>query len=605
MRRTFIAAVAGILVMLLLASHAGEVLELPARDAAFRLLPVRPARATAVVAIDEASLKELGPWPWPRTTLADLVDHIAAAGGRGVVLDLLLAESRPGDAQLARALHRLPAVTVAVVDERGEWLLAPPAIRAVSAAAHGSFELDGDGIVRRLASTKQSHDRALTAVAIQAAAIVKPRRVPIGQALTPAFRTAAHSIPRISAVSVLRDPTIAAQLRGRVVFIGPTALALGDRVLTPTATLPDPGVTVHAAATESLLAGDLIRPLAPLYSGAVAALLVALLLRRTSRLSRIVTAALLVATLLGGSTLLLDRMHVAVPLVTMLLAITVTFAVIEATHVFATLRAGHAAALRMETRLGMPATHAAGEVGARLDTIAHQLAANSEAEAEAKRMLAHELRTPLASMRGLAQLLGRFELSEGERYRVTSLLEQEAGKLQSMVQILLDLERVPLRHFETSSEVIDLNDVVNARIAFLAASTDRELCFSGSPGIAIRADPALVERIIDNLVGNALKYTPAPSPVDVRVAMSGSEASLEVEDHGAGIAPADRERIFTRFYRGSTAAGSQGLGLGLSLVTEIVRWHRGSISLDDAAGGGALFRVRFPLAAANVKTGGS
>src|SRR5262249_26993742 len=96
-------------------------------------------------------------------------------------------------------------------------------------------------------------------------------------------------------------------------------------------------------------------------------------------------------------------------------------------------------------------------------------------EAESKRVLAHELKTPLASMRGLTQLLSDFDLTEAERKRVATLLESEAGKLQSMISGLLDLERVPLRDFAASTSVTDLGKLVEARLEFLRAGTNRPL----------------------------------------------------------------------------------------------------------------------------------
>ena len=226
-----------------------------------------------------------------------------------------------------------------------------------------------------------------------------------------------------------------------------------------------------------------------------------------------------------------------------------------------------------------------------------------ERDAESKRVLAHELKTPLASMRNLTQLLGGFELTSAERQRVTSLLEHEAGKLETMVGTLLDLERLPLRDFASSSAVVDLGDLVAARVDFLRASTDRTLFVTAEPAVLVRADAALIERVVDNLVGNALKYTSAPAPITVSVARAGGDAFVEVEDHGPGIAETDRARIFERFVRGATAAGTQGLGLGLPMVAEIARWHGGAAGVDTVAGGGSRFRITLPLAMAETKAG--
>src|SRR5439155_21668241 len=112
-----------------------------------------------------------------------------------------------------------------------------------------------------------------------------------------------------------------------------------------------------------------------------------------------------------------------------------------------------------------------------------------------------------------------------------------------------------------------------------------------TPNLLVRADAALLERVVDNLVGNALKY--AEGTVTVAVGRNGGGVVLEVADQGRGIDDADRERVFQRFFRGSSAAGTQGLGLGLSLVAEVAKWHGGSATAGAAAGGGSLFRVTF------------
>ncbi len=553
-RRTalWIAAAAGVAVMLLLAFDLLDALELPARDAALRLLPPRPATATAVVAIDEQSLRAIGPWPWDRATLAALVNRAADAGARGVVLDILLAEARPGDEQLAAAARRLPVLAVAVVDEHGRWLVPGPPLAQAMVAAHGNFELDHDGILRRLSSTKQSGDRALTAL--------------------PSFRTRPDAIPSISAADLLRDVAFALRLHGKLVFIGPTAYALGDRVLTPTTTRhrPDPGVTIHAAATESIIRGDVIRELPPIAGGLFASLAVGAIVLVRRR--RIAAAIVIIATIAGGFLLLANG--IAIPFITLIGSAVFAVAGIETKIIMAALR-------KSEERY-----------------IDHR-----ERDAESKRVLAHELKTPLASMRSLTQLMGGFELTDAERKRVSALLEHEAGKLETMVGTLLDLERLPLRDFASSSSVIDLGALVAARIDFLRASTDRTLFVSADPQLLVRADAALIERVVDNLVGNALKYTAAPSPVTVRVTRGGDDAAVFVEDRGPGIAEADRERIFQRFVRGTTAAGTNGLGLGLSLVAEIARWHGGAAGVEAMPGGGSRFRITLPLAAEAAKAG--
>ena len=189
-------------------------------------------------------------------------------------LDILLAEPRSGDDRCAKAANRLPVLAVAVVDDTAAGCCRSRRSPSPFTAAHGNFELDHDGILRRLSATKQSGDRSLTALSVEAASLVTGAPMPVGRSIAPAFRTRASAIPAISAADLLRDPAMAKRLRGKLVFIGPTALALGDRVLTPTTRRhqPDPGVTVHAAATESIIRGDVITELPPIAAGVVAAI---------------------------------------------------------------------------------------------------------------------------------------------------------------------------------------------------------------------------------------------------------------------------------------------------------------------------------------------
>ncbi|HEV7570068.1 MAG TPA: CHASE2 domain-containing protein [Thermoanaerobaculia bacterium] len=562
-----IAIAAGVAVTLLLAFDVVDAVELPARDLVLRRLPQHAAQRTVVVAIDEQSLREVGAWPWDRAKLASIVDRAADAGARGVILDILIAEARNGDEILMASAKRLPVLAVAVVDERGRWLMPRLPLSPDSVTpAHGNFELDHDGILRRLATTKQSGDLSLTALSVEAASLITGAPIPIGRSIAPAFRTRPSAIPRISAADFLRNP--AKNLHGKLVFVGPTALALGDRVLTPTTRghQPDPGVTVHAAATESIIRGDVITE-SPIAAGVFAAIGIAAILMARRR--RIAASIVLVAIVAGGIALLANG--TAIPFITLIASAVIAVGVLE-------------------TRIITAALHSSEE-----RYIDHR-----ERDAESKRVLAHELRTPLASMRSLTQLMNGFDLSEAERKRVVSLLQHEAGKLETMVGTLLDLERLPLRDFASSSSVIDLGELVSARVDFLRAGTDRTLFVSADRDVFVRADGALLERVVDNLVGNALKYT--AGAVTIRVTRRANDAILEVEDRGTGISETEREKIFARFVRGTTAAGTNGLGLGLSLVSEIAKWHGGAASLDSVQGG-SRFRITLPVAAESAKAG--
>lgn len=567
----WIGAVTALAVTLLLAFDLPYPLELPLRDFVVRSLPAKPPAATVVIAIDERSLSEFGPWPWRREVLARLVDRAAEARAKAVVFDVLLADPRPGgDEILARSMQRIPTIAVAVLVEREQWLVPTPVLKNAAVIAHGNFELDHDGILRRFATTKQSGERAYTALSLEAASVLRPGAIPVGRTVAPMFRTPPRAIQQIGAADVLHGVT--EPLRDRLVFIGPTALGLGDRVLTPvSATLaPDPGVTVHAAATESLLRDERVRALPPIGAGLVAGMAVGAIvrMRRRSRRARLTLVAAALALILGGGAALLALTGIAVPLATLALSATIATVFVEA--------------------------QVMSQSTVRLEEIATRLAEQRAQEIESKRVLAHELKTPLASMRGLTQLLAGFDLNDAERRRVASLLGAEADKLQSMVGALLDLERLPLRDFQASTAVTDLGELVSARVDLLRAGTDRPVTASAERAVLVRADAMLIERVVDNLVGNALKYT--GGAVRVSVQRRDAHAIVEVADRGAGIPPAERERLFQRFFRGASAAGTEGLGLGLALVAEVARWHGGRVAIDTGAEGGSVFRFILPLA---------
>jgi len=209
--------------------------------------------------------------------------------------------------------------------------------------------------------------------------------------------------------------------------------------------------------------------------------------------------------------------------------------------------------------------------------------------------VAHELKTPLTSVKGLAQLLAQFDLSVPERNRVAQMVVSETSRLAEMVDALLDLERLRLRVFERDAVPLDLSSVCTERAALLRAGTRREIHTEIQADLHVLGDKGLLERVIENLVSNALKFSPDETPIQICLKAGESYATLEVEDHGPGIPIQERERIFGRFARGSTQGLAPGLGLGLALVAEVVAWHCGRVEADASFGGGSVFRIRLPL----------
>lgn len=212
----------------------------------------------------------------------------------------------------------------------------------------------------------------------------------------------------------------------------------------------------------------------------------------------------------------------------------------------------------------------------------------------------HELRTPVTGIRGLAELYRQGAVTEpADVAALIARIETEATRMGLLVEDLLLLARLdeerPLR-----LERLDLVPVVAEAIE--DQPVDLELIGEAEPVVV--GDEDRLRQVVTNLVTNALTHTPAGTPVTVRVGVEGDRAVLEVVDRGPGIADEHREKIFERFYRVDPARArdherspSTGAGLGLSIVAGIVAAHGGKVAILTTDGGGATFRVSFPLAA--------
>lgn len=549
-------------------------------DRRVRSLPAEPATRVAAVLIDEASLARVGRWPWSRDQLARLVDAAFRAGARGVAVDLLLPEEAPGDADLAEALGRGPSVLAAGLDDRGRWLLPGRPLRG-TALGHVSFDLDQDGIVRRFASTRQADGTALPALSVAAARLMDPGLpIPVGRVLKPGFRH--RPVPSLGAAALLQGASGEA-LRGRIVFIGASAAGLGDRVVSPVSPggTPEPGVLVEALAAEAILAGDLSRNAPFLADGVLAFALAlggALLLASPRGVVQAAASGLLLVPF-GVSALAFRSFHLDQAPLAVAAALAATGGLAGLDGLRRARRAGREAGSRIRD----------------LEALQERLAAARREEAEARRVVAHELRTPLTSVKGLAQLLAQFDLDPSERSRVAGMVMAETTRLSGMVEALLDLERLRLRDFGTDARALDLSSAFEARAALLQAGTGRRLDAAIERGLRIRGDQVLLERVLDNLVSNALKFSPEGTPVALGLRHEGGDALLEVSDHGPGIPQEERRSVFGRFARGSSKELAPGLGLGLALVSEVVAWHGGSVEAGSGAAGGARISVRIPL----------
>ncbi|OLT15184.1 hypothetical protein BJF78_16380 [Pseudonocardia sp. CNS-139] len=174
-------------------------------------------------------------------------------------------------------------------------------------------------------------------------------------------------------------------------------------------------------------------------------------------------------------------------------------------------------------------------------------------------------------------------------------LRGETARLNKLVEALILLARADERGLRPRREEVDLDEVAEAERGRPAEGT--VVAEVDAQPVRVIGDRGQLARVVRNLVDNARRH--ARSRVAVTVRRVGDQAVLEVRDDGPGVPPADRARVFERFVRldDARARADGGSGLGLAIVAEVVAAHGGSVELDDASGGGALFRVRLPAAA--------
>jgi len=228
-------------------------------------------------------------------------------------------------------------------------------------------------------------------------------------------------------------------------------------------------------------------------------------------------------------------------------------------------------------------------------------------------MASHELRTPLTAVSGFMQiarrrmsrLAGANEVPQSwrdEAQRSDETLEmanRQAKKLARLIDELLDVSRLQQGRVEMRLAEIDLADVVREvaeRMRLLSKGHEIEAKIEGTAPIV--ADRDRIEQVFENLVGNAIKYSPESGRIDVTLRVNGANAIVSVRDQGIGVAPGEVEKIFGLFYRSPDPRADHvgGLGLGLYISREIVSRHHGRLWAERNADAGTTFHVTLPLA---------
>ena len=216
-------------------------------------------------------------------------------------------------------------------------------------------------------------------------------------------------------------------------------------------------------------------------------------------------------------------------------------------------------------------------------------------------LVSHELRTPLTSIRGYLELVlddDSGQLTDEQR-QFLNVVERNSDRLQRLVGDLLFVAQVDAGQLSLELDHLDAVEVGAEAVEAARPAADQkglELRLGGDEQAELIGDRARLAQLVDNLVSNAIKFTPAGGHVDVAVRSGEGKVTIEVSDSGMGISTVERERLFQRFYRtpSATSQAIPGTGLGLAISKAIVDAHEGTIELESTPGRGTTFRITIP-----------
>ncbi len=220
---------------------------------------------------------------------------------------------------------------------------------------------------------------------------------------------------------------------------------------------------------------------------------------------------------------------------------------------------------------------------------------------------AHELRTPLTSIMGFSEILLQKETSEERRNKFLKIINEESMGLSALINDLLDLSRIESgKGFKMIKTPTDIGAIIRENIDIFQHQTDKHTFKVNIPGslAKIEADKDKISQVTENLISNALKFSPEGGDITVSIKENKDEIKVSVLDAGMGIPEKDLQDIFEKFYRASNVSTEaiEGTGLGLAIVKYIIESHEGKLSVESKLDKGSTFS--FLLSTKSGKIGG-
>ncbi len=209
-------------------------------------------------------------------------------------------------------------------------------------------------------------------------------------------------------------------------------------------------------------------------------------------------------------------------------------------------------------------------------------------------MVSHEFRTPLAIIDSSAQMLRiRVERSDPGGVARLDTIRGGVQRLLGLIDTCLADEQLDSGRIVLHEKSFDIGPMIEVTLShYRVASPTHLYRAEAAPGLTVWGDPGMIALVINNLVGNAVKYSPAGSQVRIEAASDGADVAISVTDQGMGIPPEDLPNIFERFHRAANSKGIPGSGIGLHMVRQIVEMHGGTVTVESRLKSGSRFTVR-------------
>ncbi|HAX41720.1 MAG TPA: CHASE2 domain-containing protein [Bryobacteraceae bacterium] len=553
--------------------------------------------AVALVAIDDQTAARYGPLPLNRARLAEGLEVLAQAHPRVVVLDLLLSEAgEPSqDARLARSLGHFPHVVLGAAlegdaSENPRWILPLPELAQGRSTAHVHAAPDADGDVRSVLLVKAGSARRFWALGFEAVRLAtgadrpleSAEAVSLGPIRIPATDSESRlmminyagpegAFPRVRFGDLLDGAANLTQFRDKIVIVGVTAQGSGDRLFTPLSSgIGMSGIEIHANVVRTILDRAFLVPVGA--SGGF-------------------VGSLLLIAICVTAIIYLRGMRLFIALVAVLLVL--------ASAGFLSIRAGYILPLGSFLAVCLAASGIGGisEYALLSRALAGETTKRKE-YAFRVQAIAHEIKTPLTAIQGSSEMISEGGMPEQQRTEMAGLIHKESKRLTALIQTFLNVERLASGSLSLQRQDVDLGALCQEIVerGRLYAARKRIQIETAIADIRVSADPDLLSFAIYNLITNGVKYSPKNTTIRLFVEESDSEVRISVADQGYGIATADQERIFEKFYRlkRDERSAEEGTGIGLALVKEIVHQHGGQITVESAPNSGSRFTIALP-----------